>query len=61
LSRRTRFVGARREVEADEVPAHIMLRSRRGQPVYVVYDEDTFLAAPNGASSCAFARQTGSL
>jgi hypothetical protein len=31
-----------------------MLRSRRGKPVYLVYDEDTFLAAPNGGLAAAF-------
>jgi hypothetical protein len=30
-----------------------MLRSRRGKPVYVVYDEDTFLAAPGSGLAAA--------
>jgi hypothetical protein len=34
---------------AGKVTAQIMLRSRRGKPVYLVYDEDAFLAAPDGA------------
>ena len=30
-----------------------MLRSRRGKPVYLVYDEDAFLASPNGGLAAA--------
>ena len=30
-----------------------MLRSRRGKPVYLVYDEDPFLASPNGGLAAA--------
>jgi hypothetical protein len=53
MSRQDRLVGARLEAEAREASAHIMLRSRRGKPVYLVYDEDTFLGAPTGALAAA--------
>jgi hypothetical protein len=38
---------------AGQVTAQIMLRSQRGKPVYLVYDEDAFLAAPDGALTVA--------
>jgi hypothetical protein len=51
VSRRKRLVGARLEAEAGEVSVQIMLRRRRRKPVYLVYDEDAFLAAPNSVTA----------
>jgi hypothetical protein len=53
LSRQKRLVGSSPEVESGEGPAQIMLRSRRGKPVYLVYDEDAFLASPSGGLAAA--------
>lgn len=53
LSRQRRPVGARPERRPARSPAQIMLRSRRGKPVYLVCDEDTFLAAPDDGLAAA--------
>src|SRR4051812_43046817 len=40
-------------------PAPIMFRSRRGTSVYLVYDEDTFLASHSGALTAAPSASAG--